>query len=210
MGATQEDPFNAPDEDASPEEQEQYQDLFQRVMSAVNDTRDNPNGGPSPADAVIKMMSVKGTEAHIAIGQTAGMVMSQMVDMAKRNGTEYEGVVVQEVGMDLVVELIDIAQISGAITNIPEDDSEEYGKLLELSVLEAAKVYGEWLLRTGQADRQGHMQDVQEEMQREADSGELDDWGMEELDPALRTRIVQQTRAQQEAPPAVPAPQGGM
>jgi hypothetical protein len=193
LGAVQGNPFEEPDEPVGEEEQAEYEDLFIRVMAAVNDVREAPKGGPSPADAVIKMMSVKGKEAHVAVGTTAGLIMTQMTDMAKRAGKEYSGRVIQEVGMDLVVELLDIANVSGAIKNLPEEDSPEFEKLVELSVLEASKLYGEWQLRTGQADRQGHMQEVQEGMQREADAGELDDWGMEELDPQMRARVAQQT-----------------
>ena len=215
MGATQEDPFNAPEEEASPEEQEQYLDLSMRLIAAVNDVR----GDPSPADAVIEMLSVKDKPAHIAIGQTAGMVLTQMRDMAKRAGKEYPPVVIQEAGLDLIIELLDIAQMSGAINNIPEEDSPEYQKLVELSALEGAKLYGEWLLRTGQAPRDQAAQEVQKEMRREADAGELDDWGMEELDPQLRARLMQQVQQQQggqapaqpeAAPPQPMPPQGGM
>lgn len=189
MGATQEDPFNAPEEAASEDEQAQYDDLFNRAMAMVNDTRQNGDG-PSVADAVIKLMSVKNKEAHVAIGQTAGMVMTYMIDMAKRQKVEYSGPVIQEVGMDLVLELAKIAGFSGAIENMPEEDSPEFEKLMELSALEAAKMFGEWQLQTGQADREGHMKEVQGQMQREADSGQLDDWEMEELDPKMRERVL--------------------
>ncbi|MEE8403388.1 MAG: hypothetical protein V3R93_06510 [Candidatus Hydrothermarchaeaceae archaeon] len=196
MGATQQNPLDATDEQASPEEQEQYEELFLKVMGAVNDVRESP-GGTSSADAIVKMMSVKGKEAHVAIGTTAGMIMTQMIDMAKRQGKEYDGRIVQEVGMDLIIELTEIANLSGAIENIPKDDSPEFDKLIELSVLEATKFYGEHQIRTGQADQQGHMNELQGQMQREADSGELDDWGMEELDPQIRDQIVQQMQGGQ-------------
>ena len=196
MGATQEDPINAPDEQSSPEEQEAYEDLFLRVMAAVNDTKTPEGGGKSPADAVIKMMSMKGKEAHVALGTAAGMIMTQMIDMAKRQGKEYPGPIIQEVGMDLIVELADIAKMSGAIENIPEEESPEFEKLMELSALEGSKFYGEHQLRTGQADRQGHMAEVQDQMQREADSGELEDWVMEEPDPQIRDQMAQQLQQQ--------------
>lgn len=214
MGAVQENPITAPEEAASPEEQQQYTDLFNRVMAMVNDTRE-ANGEKSVAQSVVELLGTKDKPAHQAIGTTAGMVMTHMVTLAKRNGQEYAGPVIQEVGMDLVLELIDIAKGSGAINNIPEEDSEPFVKLVELSVLEAAKFYGEHQLRTGQADQQGHMREIEEQMQREADAGELDDWGMEELDPAMRERIAGSLRPAQVQGGAPPQggqqmPQGGM
>lgn len=204
MGAVQENPLTAPEEQASPEEQKQYQDLFNRVMAMVNDTRE-ANGQPSVAESIVKLLGTKDKPAHQAVGTTAGMVMLQMIDMAKRNGVEYDPRVVQEVGMDLVIELLDIAKGSGAIKNLPDEDSEEFQKLVELSVLEGAKIYGEWQLRTGQAPRQQAMKEIEGQMQREADSGELDDWGMEELDPAMRDRIAQSL-----GPAQGGQPQGGV
>lgn len=191
LGAIEEDPLKAPDEDASTEEQEQYQDLFIRTMAAVNDTR-SVGGGRSMADAVIRMLSTKDKEAHVAIGTTAGLVMTQMIDNAKRQGVEYPGPVIQEVGMDLIVELIELAGVSGAIKNMPQDEeSEEFQALAKMAALEAAKYFGEWQIETGQADQVGHQKEVQDELQREADAGELDDWGMEEMDPAMRSQVAQ-------------------
>jgi len=195
MGATQPNPVNAPDEEASPEEQKQYEDLFVRVMGAINDNRTGNGAEASPADAVVKLLSVKGKAAHESIGAAAALTMIQVLDIAKRNGVEYDPRIVQEVGMDAVVELTEIADMSGAIKGIPEDESEEYNKLIELAVLEAAKVFGEQQLRTGQAPRQQAMAEIDEQMQREADSGELDDWQMEELDPEMRSQVMQSVQA---------------
>ena len=188
-GATQENPVTAPEEEATPEEQAQYEDMFKRAMALINDTR-SQGDSQSPADALIKLMSEKDKEAHVAIGTAAGMVIQILMDLSKRAGQEYSGPVIQEVAMDCVEELADIAKLSGAIKNMPEEDSPEWAKLMELSALEMSKYVGEWMLRTGQADRQGHMKEIEGQMQREADAGELDDWGMEELDPAIRERVA--------------------
>jgi hypothetical protein len=189
LGATQENPVTAPEEEASPEEQKQYDDLFMRAMALINDTRAKGQE-PSPADALIALMSEKGKAAHESIGKAAGMVMQILIDMSKRNGVEYSGPALQEVALDCCEELAEIAKLSGAISNMPEQDSPEWAKLMELTALEAAKHIGEWMLQTGQADRQGHMQEIQQQMKREADAGELEDWGMEELDPQIRQRVA--------------------
>ena len=189
--ALTENPLTAPDEAASPEEQKQYDDLFMRVMQMVHDTREGPMG-KSPADYVVSMLGdPRGGEAHEVIGKTAGWTMVAITDIAKRNGVEYDGRVLQEVGMDLVAEMIDIARVSGAIKGLPEDGSPQEEELMELSSLEAAKAYGEWLQGTGQADQQSHMEELTQQAQREADQGELDDWNMEEFDPKSRHLIAQ-------------------
>jgi hypothetical protein len=195
MNATQQDPLNAPPEEASPEEQKQYQDLFLRAVAAVNDTKVAPKAPRSLADEVIKLLSTKGKEAYISIGTTAGLIMTQLIDTAKRQGVEYEGSVVMEVGLDLIHELAGIARMSGAIDNLPEEDTPEYDKLMELSALEAAKYFGEYQLATGQADQVGHRKELDEQMQREADAGQLDNWGMEEMDPEIRGSLAQQMGA---------------
>ena len=192
MGATQENPLEAPDEDAGEEEQKQYQDLFLRVMAVVNDTEVAPKAQRSMADEVIKMMSTKDKEAYVSIGTAAGLIMTQMIDNAKRQGVEFDGPVIQEVGIDLVGELIRIADMSGAINGLPEEDSEEYDNLMELAALEGSKFYGEYQIKTGQSDQVGHRKELDEQMQREADSGGLDEWGMEEMDGGMRDSLAQQ------------------
>ena len=187
--------LNAPEEQATPQEQEQYQDLFLRVMAAVNDTNVAPKAPRSLADEVVRMLSTKGKEAYITIGTTAGLIMTQMVDTAKRQGVEYEGPVIMEVGMDLIHELVEIADNRGAIENLPEEETPEHMKLVELASLEAAKYYGEYQLATGQAKQPEHRRELDEQMQREADSGQLDDWGMEEMDPNIRASLAQQMGA---------------
>jgi hypothetical protein len=215
LGATMENPLEGPEEEASPEEQKQYNDLFHRAMAMINDTR-KQGDNPSVAQTLIKLMSTKGKEAHVAIGTTAGMVLMRLIDTAKRANVSYVGPVLQEVALDIVVELTDIAQGSGAIKNIPPEDSEPYKQLIKLASLEMAKMVGEWMLQTGQADQQGHMKEIQQQMQREADGGELDDWNMQELDPQIRQQVGQaamaggrqvQPQQPQQAPQAQP---GGM
>jgi len=192
MGATQEDPFNAPEEPATDEEEQQFEDLFIRTIAAVNDNRKPPKGRRSLADEVVRQLSQKGKEAYIVIGDTAGLIMTQMVDNAKRQGVQYEGSVVMQAGMGLIGELIKIARMSGAIKNLPEEDSEEEQKLVELAALQGSKYFGEYQLSTGQADQMGHRKELDEQMQREADSGQLDDWGMEQMSPDIRASLMQQ------------------
>jgi len=200
LHATQENPLEAPEEQANPDEQEEYNDLFIRAMAMVNDNKVPPKKKRSLAQEVVKMLSTKGKEAYVSVGTTAGLLMTQLVDTAKRAKKEYSGPVIQEVGMDLVAELVDIGRESGAIKDAPEEGTPEYDKLLEMASLEAAKFYGEYQIKTGQADQQGHRQEIDEQMQREADSGALDNWGMEEMNPEMRNALAQQVGGQRRGP----------
>lgn len=198
IGAVQQNPMTEPEEGATAEEQQMYDDLFMRVMQSIHDTREQPNGNPSVADALINALSDPRRQPHEVIGGVAGLMMAQMIDMAKRQGMEYPGPVVQEVGMDATMELMRVADFSGAIKNMPEEDSPEFEKLFELSVLEAAKFFGEHQLQTGQANRNMHMKELQGQFQREAESGELDDWGMEQFDDQFRGAVSDEIKGRVE------------
>jgi hypothetical protein len=184
-------PQDTPDEDAGEEDQKEYDDLFIRVMSAVNDIRKAPNARKSLADQTIELLSNKDKEPQEAIGVTAGLTMQNILQMAKKQKKEYQPDVIREVGMDLIGELYMIADKSGAIENLPEEDSKEYQAITHQAALEAVKVVGEGMIKGGTAKQAMHKKELDQQMQREADSGELDSWGMEEFDDETRFAIAQ-------------------
>ena len=190
LAEIEQNPAETPDEEASAEDQAQYDDLFLRAMAAVNDIRKPPKAKKSMADQVIQTLADKGQEPQQSIGRTAGLLLFQLTTMAKRQKVEYSPDVVREVGMDLVQELYKIADASGAIKNLPPVDSKDGEELLTHATLEAVKMYGEQAINTGQVNQQEHMNELEHQMQREADSGELDDWGMEEFDPQTRLDLA--------------------
>jgi hypothetical protein len=192
IGSVMPNPLTEADESASPEEQAEYEDAFKRVMGMIHDTSEN-GGKKSIADAVIKAISNSQIPAHEAIGKQTGNLMRLFHETAKRAGKEYPGDVLREVGMDLATELIDIGRETGAVKNLPEEDTPEMQNFYQQTVLEAAKLFGEYMLSTGQADVQGEQEAYKEQMEREATSGALDDWNMEEMDTnALKAAIDQQ------------------
>ncbi len=183
MGKVVPNPLTEPEEAASPEEQAEYRDAFKRVMGMVHDTTES-GGKKSIADGVIKTLSNTEIPAYKTIGKTAGNLMRLFDELAKRNKKEWSGDVLREVGMDLVTELIDIAKETGAQKNLPEDGTPEEESFYQQAVLEAVKVFGDYLLNTGQADVDGEQAAYKEQMEREATSGALDDWNMQDMDPA--------------------------
>ena len=190
LASVEQDPANMPEEEASKEENAQYEDLFLRAMASIHDVRTPPKGRRSLADQIVQSLATKAAEPQEAIGKTAASVLSNLVTMAKRQEIEYAPDVVKEVGMDIVSELYMLAGKSGAIKNLPPEDSEEAEPIIHHAVIEATKAYGEGLLATGQVDQQAQMKELQHQMQREADAGELDDWGMEEFDEESRGQLA--------------------
>ena len=189
-GAAMKNPMEGPDEPVTPEEQAEYDDAFKRVMAMVHDTREQ-GGKKSMADSLIKQMTNTGGPAYESIGKAAGNAMKLFHENAKRQGKEYSGDVLREVGMDLVTELMDVAGELGAV-KVPEDGTPEGDEFYKLAVLEAAKLFGDYYLKTGQADVEGEKQGMQEQMEREGQSGELDDWDMQGMDPNAMKEMMAQ------------------
>jgi len=191
VGAVEQNPLTAEDELASPEEQAEYEDAFRRVMAMIHDT-DERGGKKSIADGVIKQISNSQIPSYQAIGKAAGNLMRLFHENAKRQGKEYSGDVLLNVGLDLVTELIDMARELGVVKDLPEEDSPQMEEFQKLASLEAAKLFGDYQLDTGQADIEGEQKGMTDQMEREATSGELDDWNMQEMDPnALQNALAQ-------------------
>jgi len=189
-GAAMKNPLEGEDEPVSPEEQAEYDDAFKRIMAMVHDTRE-VDGGKSMADSIIAQITSKTGPAYEAIGKSAGNAIKLFYENAKRQGKEYSGDVLREVGMDLVTELIDIASQVGSV-EVPADDTPEGEEFYKLAVLEAAKFFGDYYLQTGQADVEGEKQGMMEQMKREGESGELDDWDMQGMDPNAMKDVMAQ------------------
>ena len=106
---------------------------------------------------------------------------------------EFPGDVLMSVGQDLVVELMDIGRTTGAVKDLPPEESPQEEEFARLATLEASKVFGDYMLNTGQVDSEQAKNDYMEQMEREATSGALDDWDMKEMDPQqLEAAVAQQ------------------
>ncbi len=160
----------------SPEEQEQYEDFVSRAIHFVNDTRVPQKGARSPADAVLERMNQRGLTVPEALGGTTADVVFMIHNNAKRQGVEYEADVLWHGADEIMSQLLDLGRASGVFPKLPPENSEEEQKLLGAAKAEAAKAFGEKLIATGQAPQAEAQAFMQEQMQREADSGELDDW----------------------------------
>jgi len=176
-------PYETPEEPASEEEQAAYIDLFDRAMAAIHDGRKDQDDKPSMADNIMTALANKAAPLYKNIGMTVGNLLFLLTTNARRQGVEYPEAAVVEVGKDLVVELMDMAQEVGVVDDLPSGGEDEFTDDEEQTVLmaslEAAKYYGEQMKNSGMITpevQKAHRGDMEEEMQREADAGELDDW----------------------------------
>ena len=74
LANVEQDPRNAPEEEASEEENAQYEDLFLRAMASIHDVRNAPKARRSLADQIIQSLATKDAEPQEAIGRTAASV----------------------------------------------------------------------------------------------------------------------------------------
>lgn len=183
VGAAQ-DPFSIrapgapePSEDVPEDMIIAYQeDLVARSLQMISDTNDK--GAGAPADAILRRMNVKGMEAPAAIGGTAAQVVTTITNMAKRQGVEYPGMSVLLGGIEVVEALVDLSKSAGIFPQIPEkeEDPETHEQMVLTASLEAAKAYGEHMMRTGQVNQKEFAEALDQAMEEEAMNGELDDW----------------------------------
>lgn len=188
-------PLDAPEQPASEEEQAQYLDLLSRVTAFVHDTKENEDG-EAPADKVMDMLANPDLAQEVAIGHTTALILQMFHNNAKRQGVEYSGDVLREVGMDLVGELYETAMAVGIYEDMSEAEAytPEQEEMLEMAVLEATKKFGEYLQSTGQIDaekQQGAQGEFMEQVEREAQAGELDDYEGPAATPEMVNSLMQ-------------------
>jgi len=188
----------------SPEEQEQYEDFVSRALHFINDTR-TPAGGKgikAPADAILERMNQRDLTVPEAIGGTCADVAFMIHNNAKRQGVEYEADVLWHGADEIMSQLLDLGRAAGIFPKLPPENSEDEAKLLGAAKAEAAKAFGEKLIATGQNPQAEAQSYMQEQMQREADTGELDEWDpLSEVSPDALTKAIQRAKGGgQEAP----------
>lgn len=176
-------PATTDDQQVSPEEQKQYDDFVTRAKLFINDPRvpkgakgsPQPNG-KAPRDVIIDHLNIKGMSAADAVGRTTAQVAWILYTAAKRGGMPYSPDVLYHGADEIMSDLYQIGVHSGVIKNPPPEGSPEEEHLLGLAKLSAAKFFGQNLIDTGQANQKEAQQYYLEQIQREGDSGGLDQW----------------------------------
>jgi hypothetical protein len=178
-----EQPEAADDTQVTPEEQKQYEDFVTRAKLFIHDARvpkDKKGGirpnGKAPRDVIIDHLNVKGMSAADAVGRTTAQVCWIMYMNAKRQGYPYTPDVLYHGADEIMSDLYQVGVAAKVIKNPPPDGSVEEQHLLGMAKLVACKFFGQNLIDTGQANQQEAQQYYLAQIQREGESGELDNW----------------------------------
>jgi hypothetical protein len=176
-------PENTDDSQVTPEEQKQYDDFVTRAKLFINDSRVPKNGqgkpqagAKAPRDVIVDHLNIKGMSAAEAVGRTTAQVAWILYTAAKRAGMPYSPDVIYHGADEIMSDLYQIGVSAGVIKNPPPAGSQEEEHLLGMAKLAAAKYFGQNLINTGQANQQQAQQYYLEQIQREGESGGLDDW----------------------------------
>lgn len=167
----------------SPAEQKYYDDFVTRALMFMNDPRKplGKNGkensdGKAPRDVIIDHLNVRGMSADAAVGRTTAQIAWLIFANAKHNGVDYPPDVLYHGADEIMSHVYEIGVQSGAIKNPPPPDSPEEQKLLGMAKMYACQFFGNNVIDSGLNDQQANRQYYLQQMQREADTGGLDNW----------------------------------
>lgn len=195
-GAQMDDPFNT--EEVTAEEQAQYDDFVDRAILLISDPRRPEDGSPSPSEATLKMMN----NPSLSVGQALGLATAETVALihnaAKRQGMEYSADVLFHGADELISALYVLGTEARIFPNAPkptlggegetDDDgesitgaynfSDEAMEIMAEAKFEAARVFGEKMMETGQISEEMNAEAQQfwkAQIEREMNSGEVGD-----------------------------------
>lgn len=123
---------------ATPQEQAQYDEIVTRMMSMIHD----PQTGKSIVDAM------KGGQRSVgsAVASAAEKLILFAKESSKAQGVEFAPEALREAfGKEIIPELVDVGEAEG----LWELDEKEYEKAVQDSVMLATKRVGETMIRNG-------------------------------------------------------------
>lgn len=171
------------DSAVSPDEQHAYDDLVTRCLLFINDPRKPAGKGgqpneqaKAPRDVIIDHLNVKGMPADVAVGRTTAQVIWLMFSNAKHQGVDYPPDVLYHGADEVMSHIYEIGVKSGAIKNPPPPDSPEEQKLLGMAKMYATQFFGNNVIDAGMNNQDEARAYYQSQMQREADTGALENW----------------------------------
>ena len=148
------------------EEQSLYNRFVTRSIGFIH--------GEETENQVLEMMNQPGDPVHVNVGRTAAKVVQLIQQSAQSSGQRIPEDVLYGAGQEIVADLLETGVEAGIFPF--KVDSKEYDQALELSFLEAVKVYGEDLLAgpDGEQVSREAQDTYAAEVAREADAGEVD------------------------------------
>jgi hypothetical protein len=142
------DEGGAPTEQATPQEAAQFDALMKPVTEAIH--------GKGSA-ATLAKLKAGGQDLATTIGEMAAQMILAVTLEIKKSGGEVSDTIKFQVGQEIVIDLIEVAE---AAALIPDEDDEIKGELFKNSMLNAIGSYGDEAAKAGLIDREQAKQDL--------------------------------------------------
>lgn len=189
-------PIGMNEEQVSPEEQAQYDEFASMAIGMVHDLEKvGPN--KAPADLILDFFKPKDLTVPKALGFATAEVCYTVHQYMKRQGNEISPDVIFHAAQEVMANIYEVAAAAGVIPTdkLPPDGSPQEEQLLGKALLYATERFAQRLEGSGQLPREDAMSNLNEQIKREAETGELDNWDpRQEVDPDGLTYALKRMR----------------
>ena len=205
------------------DEQEQYDDFVSRCRLFICDPRKPSPNQPSPTQSVMTMLNDPRKSVPEAIGGTAAYVAFLIHNNAKRNNRTYTPDVMFHGADELVSDLYVLGNVARIFKGVPPlnlqglqgghyEFSEEEGKILDKSKIQAVLEFGKKMEQSGQiteAEREDARDFWKTQIEREINSGQVGDNILNRMDPNKLKQAMQDKLGHAHDPNNAAAPEPG-
>lgn len=171
------DPAGMDDTQVTPEEQAQYDEFTTMALGIVHGLEKvGPNR--ASADVVLDYFKPSGTTVPQALGFATAEVCYTVHQYMKRQKIEIGADVIFHSAAEVMSEIYEFAAAAKVIpvAKLPPAGSPQEEQLLGKALMYAVERFGQRLEATGQLPREEANQHLNEQIRREGESGELDDY----------------------------------
>lgn len=170
------EPVGMDDSQVTPEEQAQYDEFTTMALGIVHGLQ---KVGPNRASADVILDYFKpSTTVPQALGFATAEVCYTVHQYQKRQGVEISADVIFHSAAEVMSEIYEVAAAARVIpvAKLPPPGSPQEEQLLGKALMYAVERFGQRLEATGQLPREEANQHLSEQIKREAEAGELDDY----------------------------------
>jgi len=171
------EPAGMDETQVTPEEQAQYDEFTTMALGIVHGlNKVGPNR--ASADVVLDYFKPSGTTVPQALGFATAEVCYTVHQYMKRQSVEIGADVIFHSAAEVMSEIYEFATIAKVIpvAKLPPPNSPQEEQLLGKALMYAVERFGQRLEATGQLPREEANQHLSEQIRREGESGELDDY----------------------------------
>lgn len=196
--AQDENPLNP--QEVSPEEQAQYEQFVSRFVMFISDDgskrhpANGPSNGPSPSDAVLKMLNNPRVPLAVAIGTTVAHVAFLMVQTAKAQKVQYSTDVLFHANAECTTMMYLLGLSAGIFKGVPPfkglepdgsyDFTPQEVRIITDAQIQAVRAFGNMEVKAGLITpevQQANLQFWKQQVAREVKSGLVTDETMNRL-----------------------------